>query len=196
MNLHIRLATKRDASSMLNIYRYFVEETTVSLEIEVPSETDFANRVESILVHSPWIVCLNNEQVIGYAYAGLHRTRKAYQSTKELSVYIHSDFQRLGIASILYQALIDILKVQGVTNTLIGISLPNDNSVAFHENFGFSLVGIYHHVGIKFNRFVDVGWWEMKISKEPSEKVISYHDRMPDVNQILFNHSQLLSVRS
>jgi phosphinothricin acetyltransferase len=62
--------------------------------------------------------------------------------------------------------MVGILRLQGYTNILAGITLPNPGSVAFHENFGFKKIGEYHRVGYKFGKWRDTGWWEMAL-KEP-----------------------------
>jgi len=41
-----------------------------------------------------------------------------------------------------------------------GIALPNEGSIALHEKFGFKKVAQFKEVGFKFNKWVDVGYWE------------------------------------
>ncbi len=160
---HIRLANLDDASAILDIYRPYVEHTTFSFETEIPTVPIFQERMQKVLKKDPWLVCELDGLVIGYAYANDHRWRVAYQWTKELSVYVHDGYHRRGIATALYTALIELLKRQGYANTLIGITMPNPVSVAFHESMGYQLVGYYHNVGFKSEKFQDVGWWEMPI---------------------------------
>ncbi|EQD52933.1 phosphinothricin N-acetyltransferase, partial [mine drainage metagenome] len=42
-----------------------------------------------------------------------------------------------------------------------GIALPNPASVALHEKLGFVRAGHFHEIGLKFGRWVDVGYWEL-----------------------------------
>jgi phosphinothricin acetyltransferase len=126
----------------------------------------------------PWLICEIDHEIAGYAYAVDHRNQSAYQWSKEMSVYIDENFRRKRIASALYTSIIDILKAQGVMNALAGITLPNSESVSFHENFGFRLVGIYHRVGYKLNRFHDTGWYEYVITKNdrPPSNIIPVNE--------------------
>ncbi len=163
MNVRIRLAEKQDVSMMLAIYAPFVTSSSTSFEITVPTPNQFWERVQKVLAVAPWLVCTLDDVVVGYAYAGQHRSRAAYQWSRELSVYVHPDYRKKGIATGLYTALIEVLKIQGFTNALIGITLPNEASVRFHENMGFQPVGVYHRVGIKLGQFYDVGWWELAL---------------------------------
>lgn len=168
--IQIRLTEQKDTASILAIYEPFIKETPVSFEEIVPSVEDFWERIREVLKENPWLVCEIDGQIAGYAYATEHRKRVAYRWTKEVSVYVHPDFQRKGIANGLYTSLVELLKFQGVTNVLAGITLPNEKSVKFHENFGFAKIGVYTGIGYKMNRWHDVGWWEMKIgdlNREP-----------------------------
>ncbi len=159
----IRLAQTADIPAIRKIYAPFVQDATTSFEYEVPSVAEIEERVRKTLAYAPWLVCELDEQVAGYAYAGHHRSRTAYQWSTELSVYVGTAFHRRGIAHALYTSLVALLRLQGFYNAYAGITLPNPASVAFHEHFGFAPVGVYHGVGYKQGKWCDVGWWEMKI---------------------------------
>ena len=159
----IRLAQKKDAESILAIYRPFIENTPVSFEETIPTMEQFWERIQKVLQDYPWLVCEINYDIAGYAYATAHRERASYRWTKEVSVYVHPNYIRRGIGTGLYTALLELLKLQGVKNILAGITLPNKGSLAFHENFGFSRIGVYTKVGFKFGCWHDVEWWELKI---------------------------------
>ena len=42
-----------------------------------------------------------------------------------------------------------------------GIALPNEASVALHEKFGFQKVAHFKEVGQKFEKWIDVGYWQL-----------------------------------
>jgi len=174
----IRPVNKSDAEAIQRIYAPYVIHTPVSFETEVPSITEIERRILKTKDSLPWLVCEIEHKIAGYAYAVDHRSRSAYQWSKELSVYIDEDFRRRKIATALYTSVIHMLKAQGVVNALAGISLPNSESVSFHENFGFTQVGIYHNVGYKLNKFHDTGWYEYVISKDdgPPSKIIPINE--------------------
>lgn len=159
----IRIATPHDAAALLAIYEPFILNTPVTFEEAVPSVDAFAGRIVSTIEKYPWLVCTIDGLIAGYAYATDHRERASYRWTKEVSVYIHHDFRRRRIAHALYTVLLDILRLQGVTNVLAGITVPNAGSVGFHESFGFTKVGIYKAIGYKLNAWHDVGWWELRL---------------------------------
>jgi len=156
----IRMATTQDAAQILDIYAPFIENTVTSFELEVPTILEFSKRIEKYLLEAPWLVCEEDNQVIGYAYASPHRGRAAYQWNREVSVYVHKDHYRKGIARILYDALFQLLRVQGYGNALAGIVQPNEASERFHKSMGFQKVGTYKRIGFKLGAWRDVTWYD------------------------------------
>jgi phosphinothricin acetyltransferase len=63
----IRLATPDDAQYMLDIYAPYVQSTLITFEYEVPSLSEFANRITSKTKHYPWLVCEIGGVITGYA---------------------------------------------------------------------------------------------------------------------------------
>ena len=168
MTENIRLATEADAEQMLEIYAPIVRDTPISFEVKPPSEEEFRERIKATLERTPWIVCSTGDLVLGYTYAGSHRTREAYRWSVDCSIYIHSDHIGHGIGKALYTSLFACLRVQGLYNVFAGITLPNSPSVALHEGMGFELVGIYRSVGYKLEHWHDVGWWHLALQEHRS----------------------------
>ena len=160
----LRLASEKDAKGILAIYAYYIESTSFTFETEVPSVEEFAERIRTYLINWPWLVCEIDGRIAGYAYATKYRERTAYQWCTESSIYIHDDFQKADIGKALYTALFEILKRQGFTNVYAVINLPNEKSVAFHENTGFSYFATYEKVGYKLGQWKNVGWWKLSLN--------------------------------
>ncbi|MEH2310103.1 MAG: arsinothricin resistance N-acetyltransferase ArsN1 family B [Nostoc sp.] len=166
MKATIRLANESDALKMLAIYAPVVRETSISFEIEPPSETEFQGRIKNYQQQMPWLVCQINGELLGYAYATPYRTRAAYQWSVESSVYVNVEHRRKGVAKALYSSLFQLLQLQGFYNVFAAIALPNPASVAVHEAVGFSPVGVFCRVGYKFSEWHDVGWWQLSLQQE------------------------------
>jgi phosphinothricin acetyltransferase len=66
-------------------------------------------RVQTTLKRTPWIVCGHEHAILGYAYAGRHRDRAAYQWSVDVSAYVLQNFRRAGMGSALYTSLFAIL---------------------------------------------------------------------------------------
>src|ERR1700749_2594137 len=98
MNLQIRIAEEKDASGILNIYAPFIITTSITFEYDLPTVSEFSERISKISKKYPWLVCVDEDEIAGYAYACAHRERKAYQWSAEVSVYVAENFRRFGIA--------------------------------------------------------------------------------------------------
>jgi L-amino acid N-acyltransferase YncA len=159
----IRLATESDAEQIQAIYAPYVIHTAISFELEPPTVEEMRRRIGDILPHWPWLVCEQRRKILGYVYAGRHRSRAAYQWSADVSVYIDEQFHRLGIGRALYGSLFAILALQGFYNAYAGITLPNAASVSLHESLGFQPIGVYRAVGYKFGAWHDVGWWQLML---------------------------------
>jgi len=160
----IRLAMPSDARSVLEIYGPFVATTAVSFETEVPSEAEMGSRITSTLRYAPWLVCVDEARVVGYAYASKHRERAAYQWSSDVSVYVRDGHRRGGVGRALYAVLFELLRRQGFRAAHAGITLPNAASVGLHESLGFHAIGVYQRVGFKLGDWHDVGTWQLELA--------------------------------
>ena len=106
--------------------------------------------------------------MVGYAYAGRHRSREAYQWSVEVSVYVAENQHRRGVGRALYTSLVECLRLQGFFHAYAGITLPNPASVGLHESLGFQPVGVYKDVGYKLGQWHTVGWLELIIARSIS----------------------------
>ena len=157
----IRPVTAADATAVAEIYNYYITNTVVTFEETEVSAAEIARRIREVQMASlPWLVAERSARVIGYAYAGKWNTRSAYRFSAEITVYLDHGQARLGIGSELYRYLFPILQARGIRAVMGGIALPNEASVALHEQFGLSKVAHFKEVGFKFNRWIDVGYWQ------------------------------------
>ena len=105
MGYRIRLAAEEDADDIQAIYAPVVERTAISFELEPPTAAEIRRRLAATLAHWPWLVCASGQKVLGYAYAGQHRTRPAYGWAVDVSVYVDETRRRQGIGRALCTVL-------------------------------------------------------------------------------------------
>jgi L-amino acid N-acyltransferase YncA len=165
----IRLATEHDAEQIAAIYAPNVTDTIISFEFEPLSADEMRRRIEVTLQRYPWLVCERHGRVLGYAYAGAHGSRAAYQWSVDVSVYVHEEARRMGVGRALYASLFAALDVQGFYNAYAGATLPNPASVGLHESVGFRPVGVYRGVGYKLGAWHDVVWWHLPIRERVAD---------------------------
>lgn len=153
----VRPATKNDLDFVTAIYRHHVLHGLASFETEPPDVTEISRRYAAIReLGLPYFVAELKGKVVGYAYAGVYRTRPAYRYTVENSVYVDNECTGHGIGSALMPALIEACANAGRRQIIavIGDS-ANLASIKLHEKFGFERVGVLPAVGYKLGRWVD-----------------------------------------
>ena len=171
-DISIRFAKPEDAKELLKIYAYYVTDTAISFETEVPSEEEFKLRIEEVLKSYPFIVACKDDEILGYAYLHSFVGRKAYELSAETTIYLNPDKKKMGIGKKLYSVLEDIAKEQNITNLYSCIGYVdkedeylNNNSVQFHEHTGFRMVGKFENCGHKFGRWYHMVWMEKIIGE-------------------------------
>jgi phosphinothricin acetyltransferase len=160
---------QRDAAACAAIYAPHVDGRGTSFEERPPSAEQLSERIARVSERHPWLVAERAGSVAGFAYATSHRERPAYRWAAETSVYVHRDHQAQGVGRELYEALLGLLRRQGLHVALAGITLPNPASVRLHESLGFERVGVYSQIGFKAGAWRDVGWWQLLLSPQSDD---------------------------
>lgn len=170
-----RPATPDDAADLLEIYAPYVRETAISFEYEVPSESEFRERIEKISERFPYIVALSDEggkkTVCGYAYGGVFHAREAYKHCTEISIYLRSGMRGKGLGAELYRELERALFERGFTTVYAGIAATRRNpdehlteaSIRFHTKMGFHHAALMRHCGLKFGKWYDLVYMEKQL---------------------------------
>ena len=117
--IKIRIATTEDAEQLLRIYSYYVENTAITFEYEIPSLKEFQDRIKKILNRNPYLVAEQDGKITGYSYAGIFKDRAAYDWSVETTIYVDKDFHGKGIGKMLYTELERYLKLMNITNVNI-----------------------------------------------------------------------------
>ncbi len=182
----IRLATPGDIPAMRSIYAPYVLSTGYSFEYSVPTEEEFARRLESYTRQMPWLVWEEDGKVLGYAYGSLPFTREAYAWCGEVSIYLAPEIHGRGIGKQMYAVLEEILWRQGYRVIYSLITTENKPSLAFHEAMGYRVTATFPDCGFKFGRWLGIVWMEKrsKAVELPTSPPVSWKEIVKD-NQIL-----------
>ena len=144
----IRLAVPGDALALLEIYRQYIQ-TPITFEYELPTLEEFTRRISDALKQYPYLVLEDQGRLLGYTYAHPEREWKAYQWNAELSIYLAPAAIGKGYGRRLYQALLDLLSLQGVRTVYGVVTSPNPASEALQKSLGFRLIGVHKNTGYK-----------------------------------------------
>lgn len=164
------MAKTENAKELLKIYEPYVTDTAVTFEYDVPTVSEFSERIANTLAKYPYLAAVCGGELVGYAYANAFKERAAYERCCEVSIYVRSNFHKNGVGRALYGVLEKLLKKQGVLNMNACIAYTDTEdeflthtSVKFHSAMGFSRVGKFKKCGYKFGRWYDMVWFEKHI---------------------------------
>lgn len=158
----IRQFQLTDIDQIRDIYNHYVINSIVTFDESPFTHSLMKAKLENIQKLSlPIFVSLCEKHMInGFAYASKWKEKSAYNQTVETTVYVKHATQGKGIGSLLYEKLLSELKRTNIHVAIGGLSLPNDESIALHEKFGFKKVAHFSEVGFKFGKWIDVGYWQ------------------------------------
>src|SRR6478609_5864838 len=162
----IRDASEADLAAIRDIYNHAVEHTTAIWNETV---VDLDNRREWFAMRRargfPVLVAEKDGKIAGYASYGDWRAFEGFRHTVEHSVYVDKDHQGAGIGRQLMTSLIERAGENGVHVMIAGIEAGNLASIKLHEKLGFRNGGTFFEVGIKFGRWLDLTFMELRVSK-------------------------------
>ena len=167
----IRPVSPEDGAAICSIYNHYVETTIYTFE-ETPLQiNEMRERIRKISSKYPYLVYEDElGEINGYTYINTWKERSAYRFSAELSIFVRDYYRGRGIGRKLMERLLEEIDKTEINKTDIhslvsGIVLPNDPSVALHEKFGFVKIGQFREIGKKFDKWLDVGYWELILNK-------------------------------
>ncbi|MEY4427100.1 MAG: hypothetical protein RL535_1398 [Pseudomonadota bacterium] len=156
--LIIRPSTEADLPAITAIYAHHVLTGTGTFEVDPPSLDDMRGRRADVLSKGlPWLVAVEGDKVLGYAYCNWFKPRPAYRFSAEDSIYISPEAAGKGLGRTLLAELMAQAQRAGVRKLIavIGDS-ANAGSIGVHHSAGFQHVGVLKSCGWKFDKWLDV----------------------------------------
>jgi L-amino acid N-acyltransferase YncA len=152
----VRLARRDDAEAIRTIYNIEVTGSMVTFDLVARTLADQqAWLAEHDGVH-PAVVAESGGEVVGFGSLAPYRSRPAYATTVEDSVYVRRDCRGRGVGRALLSELVRLGTVHGFHAVMARIVGGHEASIGLHGACGFELVGIEREVGRKFGRWLDV----------------------------------------
>ena len=154
----IRTGRADDVGQLLNIYNYEVVNGVATLDLCEKTLSEWQQwYAEHNVDNHPLLVAEENGRCAGYATLSEYRSKEAYSSTVELSIYVSPDFRRRGVATALMEAILRLAREDKRTHNVVSvITSGNEASIRLHERFGFAFCGTIPQVGVKFGRMLDI----------------------------------------
>jgi phosphinothricin acetyltransferase len=157
MPVKVRLAGRDDAEAIRSIYNREVVGSTVTFDL-VPRSLD--DQIAWIDEHSgahPAVVAVDDlGEVCGFGSLSPWRSRPAYRTTVEDSVYVHPDHQGQGVGRAVLEELVRLAGLHGFHAVIARIVGGHEASIGLHRACGFEHIGTEREVGRKFGKWLDV----------------------------------------
>ena len=150
-------ATPADLEAIAGIFAHYVTSSLITFEEIPPTVAEWQQRLNDLAVHGlPFLVARIGDKIVGYAYAGLWRSKPAYRHTVEDSVYLAPGCTGRGLGRALLEALLCECEKVGTRQVIAVIAdTGSEASTALHRRVGFTDVGRLTGVGRKHGRWVD-----------------------------------------
>lgn len=160
----VRPAVAQDMAAINSIYNHYIVNTHITFDI-VPWTnkkrlqwfTKFNGKRYQL-----WVAEIAG-QVRAFAYTSQFRTKAAYESSVEVTIYAHYQLQTKGIGKALYSKLLTNLADFEIHRLYAVIALPNEISIGLHKKLGFEEVAILNEVGSKFGKKISVSMLEKRL---------------------------------
>ena len=161
MGLEVVDATEEHLPAIAAIYAEAAENNHATFDVEGhPVEWWRETRERDGL-----LAAVEEGEVVGFAKAGRFKDRPGYNTTRETSAYVHADHRGKGVGNALYTELLRRLDAdEDLLMAVAGIAPPNPASEALHLAHGFTHVGTFTDVGVKFGKPWSVRWYERRLS--------------------------------
>lgn len=157
----LRCAVEADLVAINDIYNHNVLHSTCTYQEEQEPMEDRLVWFASHGPRHPITVAEIDGRVVGWGSLSAFHSRSAYRFTVENSVYVHHEFYRRGIGSLILGDLISRARALDHRTIIAIIDSEQTSSVALHVRFGFEKVGHFKEIGFKFGRWLDVIYMEL-----------------------------------
>ena len=158
--LRVRLAERRDAEAIRDIYNREVTGSTVTFDLVPRTLDDQLTWIDDHAGGYPAIVVVDGDGagdcVVGFGSLSPWRPRPAYAPTVEDSVYVHQEHRGRGVGRLVVGELVARGQAHGFHSIMARIVGGHEASIALHAAFGFEHAGVEREVGRKFGHWLDV----------------------------------------
>ncbi|SUP43214.1 GNAT family N-acetyltransferase [Veillonella criceti] len=154
----IRRGNRQDIPILLDIYNYEVVHGVATLDIHPRTIEEWTKWYEAHNIKNhPLLVALVNDHVAGYATLSEYRTKEAFASTVELSIYVAPQYRGIGVANQLMADILTMAKEDTTIHLVVSvITAGNEASVALHNKYNFTFCGTIREVGVKHGQYLDI----------------------------------------
>jgi L-amino acid N-acyltransferase YncA len=163
MSIEFQPITKENISNALEIYNWYVINSTATFHLEAVPEKELERMVS--MGHNKYqsFVIIYNNQICGFCYLSQFRYKEAYDKSAEITLYLKQGFLGKGIGKTTLTYLEKIAKENEINNLVAVITEGNDASIILFEKDGYFKIGHLKNIGEKFGKTLDVVSYQKEI---------------------------------
>jgi|SRR6185437_561265 len=168
--MRVRLAAPGDAEAIRGIYNVEVSRGTATFDLVPRTAEEQRGWLSRHDGAHPAVVAVEpagtgavdgpvgagGDVVVGFGALSPFRSRPAYATTVEDSVYVAAAHQGRGVGRAMLAELVRLAAAHGFHTVIARIVGENEPSIALHRACGFETVGVEREVGRKHGRWLDV----------------------------------------
>ena len=163
-HIHLRPVTVQDTPALRDLYGWYVQNSTATLQWQTPTVTEYEKWVRATLRKCPFI-CAEDEEgrILGFACAHPYHPRESFDWSAETTIYLAPDARQQGLGAPLYHGLLALLYEQGYYTAYAVLADPNPASEAFHAKLGFTCAARVPDCAFKFGAWCGISTWALPL---------------------------------
>lgn len=146
--------------AILDIYNYYVLNTTVSFHTEALTLSEIRANVMSGLSKYKTFTILQNNVIKGYVLITQHKNKQAYDVTAEVTIYLEPSCLGQGLGSKSIHFLEKAARDKGFHVLIATICTENERSIHLFEKYGYIQCAHFKEIGYKFGRRLDIASYQ------------------------------------
>jgi L-amino acid N-acyltransferase len=166
--MRTRLAVDGDAEAIRAIYNVEVTASVATFDMVPRTVEEQKTWMERHQGPHPALVAVaeprettghlgdGGEVVLGFGSLSPYKSRPAYATSVENSVYVDRAHRRGGVGLVILNELVALAGAHGFHTVIARIVGANEGSIRLHEACGFELVGVEREIGRKHRQWLDV----------------------------------------
>lgn len=149
---------------IVEIYNYYIRNTVFTFHVAEMNIEDMKNIVYFNDNRYKSFAITQKDSIIGYCILARHKNREAYDICGEITIYLDHSHTGEGIGALAVDFIEDIAKKNKIHTLLAGICGDNLRSINLFEHKGYEKCAHFREIGKKFNRIMDVVYYQKILS--------------------------------
>ena len=155
MELRIDRISEECRKEVIDIFNYYIENTTAAYREDTVDYFFFDNLFEDSIDDAKYIIKYG-EEIIGFCLLEYFMPIRTFREVAEVTYFIKKEYIGRGVGKKALEVLEQDAKGKRIKTLVANITSDNRESIRFHEKNGFIKYGELDNAGIKFGRYFNI----------------------------------------